>query len=159
MKRILSGITPSGDGSLHIGNYLGAVKPDVELVYRGMAVNDDYLRRALGLDDDESLPQKGSKIASFTYTPRSGGSSSWSLQHESTHDFMGGSKSFNILLIARTSDNDGSFVSGPGGLYKVGKLGKHDEEQEVVGLGPIKVAKIIWNDSSEYPEVDDQESK
>jgi tryptophanyl-tRNA synthetase len=26
MKRILSGITPSGDGSLHIGNYLGAVK-------------------------------------------------------------------------------------------------------------------------------------
>src|SRR3989344_3653697 len=26
MKRILSGITPSGEGSLHIGNYLGAVK-------------------------------------------------------------------------------------------------------------------------------------
>lgn len=26
MKRILSGITPSGDASLHIGNYLGAVK-------------------------------------------------------------------------------------------------------------------------------------
>ncbi len=25
MKRIVSGITPSGDGSLHIGNYLGAV--------------------------------------------------------------------------------------------------------------------------------------
>ena len=31
MKRILSGITPSGDGSLHIGNYLGAVKQFVEL--------------------------------------------------------------------------------------------------------------------------------
>jgi tryptophanyl-tRNA synthetase len=26
MKRIVSGITPSGDGSLHIGNYLGAVQ-------------------------------------------------------------------------------------------------------------------------------------
>jgi len=26
MKRIVSGITPSGDGTLHIGNYLGAVK-------------------------------------------------------------------------------------------------------------------------------------
>jgi tryptophanyl-tRNA synthetase len=26
MKRIVSGITPSGDGSLHIGNYLGAVR-------------------------------------------------------------------------------------------------------------------------------------
>lgn len=31
MKRILSGITPSGDGSLHIGNYLGAVKQFIEM--------------------------------------------------------------------------------------------------------------------------------
>lgn len=31
MKRILSGITPSGDGSLHIGNYLGMVKQSIEL--------------------------------------------------------------------------------------------------------------------------------
>ncbi len=30
-KRILSGITPSGDGALHIGNYLGAVKQFIEL--------------------------------------------------------------------------------------------------------------------------------
>lgn len=31
MKRILSGITPSGDGTLHIGNYLGAVSQFIEL--------------------------------------------------------------------------------------------------------------------------------
>lgn len=31
MKRILSGITPSGDGSLHIGNYLGAVRQFIDL--------------------------------------------------------------------------------------------------------------------------------
>lgn len=31
MKRLLSGITPSGDGTLHIGNYLGAVKQFVTL--------------------------------------------------------------------------------------------------------------------------------
>lgn len=31
MKRILAGITPSGDGSLHIGNYLGAVRQFIEL--------------------------------------------------------------------------------------------------------------------------------
>lgn len=30
MKRIVSGITPSGDGSLHIGNYLGAVAQFIE---------------------------------------------------------------------------------------------------------------------------------
>lgn len=31
MKRVVSGITPSGDGTLHIGNYLGAVKQFVEI--------------------------------------------------------------------------------------------------------------------------------
>jgi tryptophanyl-tRNA synthetase len=31
MKRILSGIEPSGDGSLHIGNYLGAVRQFIQL--------------------------------------------------------------------------------------------------------------------------------
>lgn len=31
MKRFLSGITPSGDGTLHIGNYLGAVRQFIEL--------------------------------------------------------------------------------------------------------------------------------
>lgn len=31
MKRFLSGITPSGDGSLHIGNYLGAVSQFIDL--------------------------------------------------------------------------------------------------------------------------------
>ena len=39
MKRFLSGITPSGDGTLHIGNYLGAVKQFIEL----SATHDCYL--------------------------------------------------------------------------------------------------------------------
>lgn len=34
-KRILSGITPSGDGTLHIGNYLGAVKQFIEFAKDG----------------------------------------------------------------------------------------------------------------------------
>lgn len=33
-RRILSGITPSGDGSLHIGNYLGAVRQFIEIAKR-----------------------------------------------------------------------------------------------------------------------------
>ena len=38
-KRILSGITPSGDGSLHIGNYLGAVRQYIEIAKQ----NDCFL--------------------------------------------------------------------------------------------------------------------
>lgn len=34
-KRILSGITPSGDGTLHIGNYLGAVKQFIKFAKNG----------------------------------------------------------------------------------------------------------------------------
>lgn len=39
MKRFLSGITPSGDGSLHIGNYLGAVRQFIEMA----KTNEIYL--------------------------------------------------------------------------------------------------------------------
>ena len=39
MKRFLSGITPSGDGSLHIGNYLGAVRQFIEMA----KMNETYL--------------------------------------------------------------------------------------------------------------------
>jgi len=39
MKRFLSGITPSGDGSLHIGNYLGMVRQSIELA----RTNETYL--------------------------------------------------------------------------------------------------------------------
>lgn len=38
-KRFLSGITPSGDGSLHIGNFLGAVRQFIELA----KTNETYL--------------------------------------------------------------------------------------------------------------------
>ena len=38
-KRIVSGITPSGDGSLHIGNYLGAVRQFIEIA----KTNDCFL--------------------------------------------------------------------------------------------------------------------
>jgi len=38
-KRILAGITPSGDGTLHIGNYLGAVRQFINLAKQ----NDCYL--------------------------------------------------------------------------------------------------------------------
>lgn len=33
-KRTLSGITPSGDGALHIGNYFGAVRQHIEAQYK-----------------------------------------------------------------------------------------------------------------------------
>lgn len=61
MKRLLSGITPSGDGSLHIGNYLGAVRQFIELA----KTNETYLMvadlHALTTVQDKAMLQKNTE--------------------------------------------------------------------------------------------------
>ncbi|MBI5620633.1 tryptophan--tRNA ligase [Candidatus Gottesmanbacteria bacterium] len=61
MKRLFSGITPSGDGSLHIGNYLGAVRQFIELA----RTNETYLMvadlHALTTVQDKATLQKNTE--------------------------------------------------------------------------------------------------
>jgi tryptophanyl-tRNA synthetase len=61
MKRLLSGITPSGDGSLHIGNYLGAVRQFIELA----KTNETFLMvadlHALTTIQDKAMLQKNTE--------------------------------------------------------------------------------------------------
>ncbi len=61
MKRLLSGITPSGDGSLHIGNYLGAVRQFIELA----RANECFLMvadlHALTTVQDKAMLQKNTE--------------------------------------------------------------------------------------------------
>jgi tryptophanyl-tRNA synthetase len=54
MKRILSGITPSGDGTLHIGNYLGAVKQ-----FKQLAVENDCFLFVADLHALTTIQEKG----------------------------------------------------------------------------------------------------
>ncbi len=60
-KRLLSGITPSGDGSLHIGNYLGAVRQFIELA----RANECFLMvadlHALTTVQDKAMLQKNTE--------------------------------------------------------------------------------------------------
>ncbi|MEK7166409.1 MAG: tryptophan--tRNA ligase, partial [Patescibacteria group bacterium] len=62
MKRLLSGITPSGDGMLHIGNYLGAVRQFAEL----SKANECFLMvadlHALTTVQDKKLLQKNTEL-------------------------------------------------------------------------------------------------
>lgn len=53
-KRILSGITPSGDGTLHIGNYLGAVRQ-----FKQLAVENDCFLFVADLHALTTIQDKG----------------------------------------------------------------------------------------------------
>ena len=54
---------------------------------------------------------------------------------------------YQLIMAARVDKNPGMFVMGPDALYNVGGLDAHDDEQEVIGLGVIKVRKIFWTHS------------
>lgn len=118
--------------------------PKQEYVYRGMSVEEDFLRKAMGLKQGDKLPRKGSKTTSFTYTPKTGETSSWSVSPEAAKKFATKSRVYQLMLIAKTKDNKNSFVLGPDGLYSVRGLGDFEYEKETIGLGKIKVYKIIW---------------
>jgi hypothetical protein len=113
-------------------------------IYRGMSVNADWLKMALKV---KKLSNHGSVTKSFTFTPR-GGSSSWSTSKSVAQGFKSsGDGNFNVILHAKTEQNPKRFLTGPGGLYKVDGFNEFPDEKEVVGIGPIKVFKVEWNNN------------
>jgi hypothetical protein len=117
--------------------------PDVKMVYRGMAVDEKWLKSALNVDQIED---KGERQATFTFTPREHeGASSWTLSKDVADDFaQDSSMPYSVILAANISDNPDKFVTGPDGLYDVNGLNNFTTEQEVISLGDVKVAGIKW---------------
>ena len=128
-------------------------EPKGKSVWRGMSVPNEWLRRALG---GRIGKLKGSASVSFTYKPRSGGSSSWTTNVDRARGWgtgYGGRPDddlIHITLKADIADNKHCFVSGPPGkgggvgLYGVNRLNYHDDEAEAIGLGDIEVSEIEW---------------
>lgn len=120
-------------------------EPQVTEVYRGMSVTDEWLKKITG---QETLSDVGEIDMSKTFKPK-GDSSSWSTdssmaEYFSIHPAQRG-KGFKraVVLHANVADNPGSFVSATG-LYGVEGLDEFTGENEVIGLGPIKIHKISW---------------
>lgn len=133
-------------------------------VYRGMTVTDDYLRKMCGINSERD-GEKGHKVKSFTYQPRKdptrwghpgGASSSWTTDPEMTRQFTHTSdleKEWQIVLVAKASDNVGTFIVGEDGFYRLRITKTMRHEKEAIALGPVHVSEIYWQRSEGYASV------
>jgi hypothetical protein len=129
-------------------SYKGIFKePNVSSVYRGMAVNKQWIIDTLKLDDVK-LKNKGKIDMNFSFIPhKNNGGSSWSTSKDFSWTWAIQSCYKNeiaILLHANILDNKGMFAIGENGLYKLKKPSKYKDQSEAVGLGTIKVSGIEW---------------
>lgn len=120
-------------------------EPTANEVYRGMSVSEEWLQKITG---QETLPEVGEADINVSFKPKNN-SSSWSTdssmaEYFSIHPAQRG-KGFKraVVLHANVADNPGNFVSATG-LYGVEGLDEFTGENEVIGLGPIKIHKISW---------------
>lgn len=129
-------------------------EPKNAYAYRGMKVAREWLERAVGWNGakmeavgaEKKFPDVGKKAAKFTFTPRSGGATSWTVDLDAAIQFASGpdQDEYSIIIAAKVKDNPIGFVAGPGGLYDVPGLDAYPEEKEAVALGRIKVMKVFW---------------
>lgn len=121
--------------------------PDVEKVYRGMTINEKWLRKILKLSPKAKLPAKGSADVSFYYRPRKGAAMSWTRSKRKASSFTGQDGSYDIIFTAITEENVNNFLD-LSGLYKVNPLDTYAKEKEVLGLVRVKVSRIEWSRKS-----------
>ena len=124
--------------------------PKEKVVYRGMRVTGDFLAdlQVSGFRSDTKT--SGSHEAAMTFRPKSGGSSSWSIDVKQAKEFAVASedKPYVVVMCAKLDDNPDSFVKGTGGFYKLKPLAQFDVEDEAIGLEDIKVYKIYWQNKT-----------
>lgn len=133
-------------------------RPEVDVVYRGMSVSEQWIKRSLELNDDDQIPISTEIEKRFTYLPKPMmGSSSWTKDFSIARDFsiysaekskylaqssVLGKITHSIVLHAKLNENYNSFLSGEDGLYKLQHASGFQSEQEILGLNDIKVFKL-----------------
>lgn len=137
--------------ALTCGQYKDVFRaPDERTVYRGMGVDDAFLKRALKLTDDKEIPDIGDKSASFTFEPYHGTVvTSWTTDANIAINFAGDHADrrhpWQLIMIAAVSDNPNQLVVGPDGLYKIAEFSDYSLEDEVLALGAVKVSQVAWS--------------
>jgi len=126
--------------------------PSDDVVMRGMAVTREFLEKILR---DRNL-KKGMYEVNKVYRPYERLSSSWTNDKEVAAQFAYdnvNNKVENadiiIVLYAKPGDNPRKFISGPenyklgtDGFYSLDRLEDFVSEQEIIGLGPIRISGI-----------------
>ena len=147
-------------GFLKKGQYADIIhEPNYNILYRGLAVPSKWMAKILGYKKTAELPAMGTVEKKFTFNPKKGGATSWSVDKKQSVIFAGDMKfhyppgyeddghkikegETGLLMYAALDDNPHRFVSGPDGLYKLKDAQRYSDEKEAIGLGPIKVYKV-----------------
>lgn len=138
-KKALDDVTPSKSAG------------SITRAYRGMYVDEAWLREALGLDESEPLPAKGSSQVNYTYKSKYAGVSSWSWDKSIAEDSAepdpeaeGQGKVYSVVMHAPAGmDGPNTFVHVTKLMYTLIKP-QFSNERESIGVGDITVDRIEW---------------
>jgi len=135
--------------ALQSGRYCDVLKPPPpgSKIYRGMSVPRGWLMRALNVsyeEEDLVAPEGESSGATFTFTPRNGESSSWSLSEDMAVEYSRRTHSSGWSIVMTAQVDPDTMICGPGGFYRVKGLDVYVAEDEVIAFGPVKVTHLRW---------------
>lgn len=143
-----------------------------EVIYRGISLTEDALERLLASDTSlhkkyspsgRTLKIDTVDLASFDVgdedvvsfhghaKPR-GDSASWTVDEEIAEEFSirgfeseafdPSERAYSVIISARVSDNVSKLLLNPDAIYNVRDFMNFKREQEVIGVGPIKVFSL-----------------
>lgn len=118
---------------------------DVDTVYRGMRIDPSDL---IDLADEFDETSQDWQPIKATLKPRSSrATASWSVSYDAARKFAEAPDEDDFLIpvvfSARVSDNPGAFIINPDKVYNVIDWSELEQEQETIGVGPIKVSAIM----------------
>ena len=131
---------------------------DCGSVFRGIGVTEKFVIDVLGMTPDDLVRMKSEgneTIDGNWVVPNRGDaySSSWTAKFDKANHFAfriprGGKYNFALILEARVSDNEGKFIDVSDLGLKVAlrdksaKVGMLASEEEVIGLGDIRISRV-----------------
>lgn len=142
------GITPGTaamlQGMLKNGEYKDFLsEPKNKVVFRGMKVPKAWIAKAIGEKAMYSIPlhKRAAFEKKFTFTPKRP-VASWTSSIATARKFSQGMHDYSVVLHAAVDENPNKFIDCKRGLYGSSIATGYEDENEVIGIGQIKVFKL-----------------
>jgi len=142
------GITPGTaamlQGMLKNGEYKDFLsEPKNKVVFRGMKVPKAWIAKAIGEKAMYSIPmhKRATFEKKFTFTPKRP-VASWTSSIATARRFSQGMHDYSVVLHAAVDENPNKLIDCKRGLYGSSIATGYEDENEVIGIGQIKVFKL-----------------
>ena len=121
-------------------------EPSNDVLYRGIAVTDDWLKKQLGLLPEDDVPASGIFSEEYEDDKKM---SSWTIDRSMAESFAVASKerslnNWMVIFTAKVSENPGCFLDLADGIYTLDRFAGKQNEKEIFGFGPIAVSSLSW---------------